>query len=101
MRDSKEEIQEVVNNIKEFNDTLEMALPLILPEAEKSLELIAPLFDKLLGAIWSGKSFDSLVVMGNASYLARELIKQGVAYEEAPKIAVAMARSIVTLSRQY
>lgn len=95
------EVEESAEQLKEFNKFLEEAIPIIVPEAEKTLELLKPILEKYLDALFVNKSFDSLVVMGNASYLCRELIKTGVTYEEAPKIAVSMAREIVNLSRKY
>lgn len=97
---TQEEVNEVANKIKEMNEFLSQVLPTILPEVEKFLSNCAPVADMLHKYLFSGKTFDSIIVMGNASYLARALLQNGMNPDEAAEKAVACAQKIVELSRK-
>lgn len=97
---NKQSAEEAAKEIKEFADELEQALPIIVPECERVVDMVAPLFDKFLGKLWNGKSFDSLVCMGHSAYIARALIQAGVPHDEVAKQAVAISQEIIKLSRE-
>jgi hypothetical protein len=104
MDELKREVAEIVVKLQEANEALDVALPALLPEAEKILEKMAPVLDKFLSTVWKGKGFDSLVIMGSASKIACELIKRetgrGIEDEYTAAKAVNIAKEIVRLSRK-
>ena len=86
--------QEILEGLNEFNAALDALLPVLLPEVEKTLDKLLPLHDKLLGKFFKGKTFNQLVIIGNASYLARGMMGSELSPEKIAARAVAVARLI-------
>ena len=91
--------EEVAKVLKEFNAVVDQVLPIVLPAAEETLAKLMPVYEKLIKELFMGKTFESLAIMGNASYLARALIEKGVSPTDAATQAVQCARLIVELSK--
>jgi len=98
---SNEEVQEVVDQIKEVNEFLSTALPAIVPEVEKLYDQLTPVVDKVLFKFCQGKNFDTVVVMGQAAYIARQLSADtSLTPHQVAERAVNISREILKLSRE-
>jgi hypothetical protein len=86
--------------MKEFNDELEKALPLIIPEASRSLELLKPVTDKLFEYLMTSELVERLTLQSQATYLAKGLIANGEIPAVAAQKAITCVKEIVRLSKE-
>jgi hypothetical protein len=101
---NKEDLNNVVKELKVINETLDVMLPAVVPEVEQLFDKIGPVFDKFLGAMYKGKNFDRLIILGMTQQLLREHVQvaglpSSVEEEQAvANRAVQLANTAVTMT---